>query len=126
MSDGYLFSSDGGLDMYTAEEAEYLAVQARKSVEPCFGAEVYVVNVSGKEIYLFEVYAKGKEFFIPKGADSLKPEYKEIRFDEYGERWFFDFEEAKARLYQYLTEEEEIIEGDDDWWYAEAISDGNG
>lgn len=121
MSDGYLFSADGGLNMYTAEEAEYLALQARKSVNPCFGAEVYVVNVSGKEIYRFEVYAKGKEFFIPKGAEGLKTEYREIRFDEYGKRWFFELEEAKAKLCEYLTDEEEIVEGESDWWYAERI-----
>ena len=95
-------------------------------VKPMLGREVYVVNGRGKEIYKFTVYARGKDFFVPEGALELKEEYREIRYDEYGERWFFDLEEAKARLYQYLTEEEEIIEGDDDWWYAEAINDGNG
>ncbi len=121
MSGRCLFSTDGGLDMYTAEEAEYLALQARKCVEPCFGVEVYVVNVSGKEIYRFEVYAKGKEFFIPKGVEGLKPEYREICFDEYGKRWFFEFEEAKAKLGEYLTDEEEIVEGERDWWCVERI-----
>lgn len=93
-------------------------------VKPMLGREVFVVNGRGKEIYKFTVYARGKDFFVPEGALGLKEEYREIRYDEYGERWFFDLEEAKAKLYEDLADDEEIVEGEDGVWYAERCEDG--
>jgi hypothetical protein len=105
-------STDGGCDFY---EQLY---PTDFEVIPMLGSKVYVVNATGKEIYCFEIYAKGKDFFIPKGACAWKTEYHEIRFDEHGSRWFYGIENAKAKLSEYLTDEEEIIEGDEDCWYA--------
>ena len=119
MSDGHLISTDGGLDMLSDEEAEYLMAKAR--TRPNLGESVYVICVEGKEIYKYEVYARGRDFFIPKGAYTLKPEYREIRFSEKGSRWFFDLEEAKDKLFEYLTDEEEIVQQSDELWSAERL-----
>lgn len=108
-------STDGGCDYW---EALY---PTEVEVIPAIGSKVYVVNKSGKEIYGFEVYAKGNNFFIPKGADDFKKEYQEIFFDECGSRWFFDLDEAKAKLEEYLTDEVEIVEGEEDFWYVEKV-----
>ena len=85
-------------------------------VIPAINETVYLVNVDDKEIYKVKVYAKGLDFFIPSGTEKWKPEWREIRFDEYGERWYFHFDEAKAKVERYLTDEETIEEGGDDWW----------
>jgi hypothetical protein len=109
----YPMSSPDGLpslfeDMYPMEV----------EVIPCINETVYLVNVDDKEIYKVKVYAKGLEFFIPKDTETWKPEWREIRFDEYGKRWFFKLEEAKEHVEAYLNEDEVLEEGGDDWWTA--------
>jgi hypothetical protein len=109
----YPMSSPDGLpslfeDMYPMEV----------EVIPCINETVYLVNVDDKEIYKVKVYAKGLEFFIPKGTEKWKPEWREIRFDEYGKRWFFKLDEAKEYVEAYLNEDEVLEEGGDDWWTA--------
>lgn len=89
--------------------------------EPALGDKVYVVNLDGKEIYGFEVYAKGSGFFIPKGAEAWKPEYREIKFDEHGSRWFYSMINAKAFLTKYLTDEEVIVDEDEDFAFVERL-----
>lgn len=88
-------------------------------VKPMLGRKVYVVNLDGKEIYGFEVYARGHDFFITKGTETWKPEYREIRYDEYGSRWFFLKDEAKEKLNEYLTDEEVIVDEDEDFAFVE-------
>jgi hypothetical protein len=93
-------------------------VEYELEVIPKAGEIVYLVNIDAKEIYKVEVYAIGKDFFIPKNVETWKPEWKEVRFDEYGKRWFLGLENAKRCLEGYLTDDETIEEGGDDWWIA--------
>ena len=109
-----LVSADGGVDLW--EDAHGFDLELE--VIPKAGEIVYLVNIDAKEIYKVEVYAIGRDFFIPKNVDSWKPEWREVRFDDYGKRWFFELENAKGCLEGYLAEDEEIAEGGDDWWIA--------
>ena len=110
MSDGYLRSTDGGLDMMTEAENYYR--------EPKLGEKVYYVNVDGKEIYEYEVYAKGKDFFLPSCFKELREEYQKVRFDQFNSKWYDTLDEAKECLLYFLDDEYEIVEGDEGWWYA--------
>lgn len=109
MSDGYLISTDGGLDLSEAEKFYR---------EPKLGEKVYYVNVDGKEIYEYEVYAKGKDFFLPNCFKEMRDEYQKVRFSEYNSKWYDTLDEAKECLLFHLDDEYEIVEGDEGWWYA--------
>ena len=107
-----MFSTDGIASLF--DEMYSMEVE----VIPSINATVYLVNVDDKEIYQVKVYAKGLDFFIPKDTEKWKREWREIRFDEYGKRWFFRLDEAKEYVEAYLNEDEVLEEGGDSWWTA--------
>jgi hypothetical protein len=110
-----MVSADGGIDLL--EEMYPMEVE----VIPKVGEKVYLVNVDAKEVYHEEVYAIGKDFFLLRNAHLWKPCWREIRFNEYGERWFFEFEDAKAFVERYLKDNEMLEEGGDDWWVTRTL-----
>jgi hypothetical protein len=67
-----------------------------------------------------EGYAIGEDFFIPEGFLTMISSWQVIRFDEYGKRWFMTEHGAKEELLSYLTDDEVIVEGDNEgtWWYS--------
>jgi hypothetical protein len=110
MSDGYLISTDGGLDL-----CDFVVDPI-----PKVGEKVFIVSVSQKQIWALEVYAIGKESFFVKEISYGQPFFTEYRFDEYGKEWFGILDDAKEYVESYLTDDEELVE-DEDGCYAERI-----
>lgn len=86
---------------------------------PKVGETVYLVF--NNEIYKTKIYAVGEDFFIPKGYQGYVSILREIKFSDYGERWFHQLSTAKDKIIECLTDEEEIVEGAEDWWYVSQI-----
>lgn len=109
---GQIYSTDGGIDM-TACYDELLGriyYDNDDTVIPAVGRKVYVVSFDAKQISEEEVYALGANSFLLKGFRNYKETFGELLYIEYFCRWFLDFEEAKAYLERYLTDEETLEE----------------
>ena len=112
MSDGYLFSTDGGCDMNaTWDELLGRWVQdGDMEVIPSVGRKVYIVSIDSKQISEEEVYALGKDSFLLKGYRNYKENYGELLYSQYYSKWFLDFNEAAAHLSKYLRNDEKLEE----------------
>ena len=86
---------------------------------PKAGETVYIIFEG--EIYKEKIYAVGEDFFIPQGYRTYKYCLTEIKFADYGKKWFYRFPAAKDKLLEDLSEEEEIVQGDENWWYTSKI-----
>jgi hypothetical protein len=86
---------------------------------PKVGETVYIVYEG--EIYKSKIYAVGENFFIPTDYRNYKAILSEIKFNDYGKKWFYQLSTAKEKVLESLTDEQEIIQGDDDWWYTSKI-----
>lgn len=83
---------------------------------PKVGETVYIVYEG--EIFRKKIYAVGEDFFIPTGFRNHKDILVEVKFSECGKKWFYQLSTAKDKVLENLTGDEEIIQGEEDWWYV--------
>ena len=109
--DGYLISTDGGLDMDVSRDEllNRTIYPYEEEVIPSVGRTVFVIH--GKQICEEKVYALGSKTFILEGFRSYVDSFGELRYSDYYNRWFYELDDAKRHLSKYLTDDE-IIEED--------------
>lgn len=86
---------------------------------PRIGETVYLVYKN--EIFKEKVYAIGEGFFIPTEYKKMREPLVEVRFSDYYDKWFLEFDKAKDKVLDLLTDEWDIIQGEENWWYASKI-----
>jgi hypothetical protein len=106
----YLGSCDTGIEWGKASFVEVM----QGGITPTIGQTVYLII--GNEIFEKKIYAITKNGFIAEDDG-----FAEHILSHYGKDWFYDLDKAKNKVLDGLDEDWEIVQGEEDWWYADKI-----